>query len=148
MSESTATGDLVGLHPRLVVEGADAALEFYTAAFGGEVVERYTDGDGRVVHSMVVAGPVRFAVKDAGDGDPAPTDGGIPVIMSLDVSDADAVAARMRAGGATTIFELADHGYGAYGGRLRDPFGHQWMLSQPIEELTAEQTQARLDAMS
>jgi PhnB protein len=148
MSETTAAGDLVGLHPRLVVEGADAALEFYAAAFGGEVVERYTGADGRVVHSMVVAGPVRFAVKDAGDGDPAPTDGGIPVIMSLDVSDADAVAARMRAGGATTIFELADHGYGDYGGRLRDPFGHQWMLSQPIEDLDAEQTQARLDAMT
>ncbi|MCO1655182.1 VOC family protein [Pseudonocardia humida] len=148
MSQSSAAADLVALYPRLVVEGADAALEFYAAAFNGEVVERYTGADGRVVHSMVVAGPVRFAVKDAGDGDPAPGDGGMPVIMSLDVSDADAVAARMRAGGATTIFELADHGYGDYGGRLRDPFGHQWMLSQRIEDLSAEQTQARLDAMS
>jgi uncharacterized glyoxalase superfamily protein PhnB len=148
MSDKSAAGDLVGLYPRLVVEGADAALAFYSAAFGGEVAERYTGADGRVVHSLVVAGPVRFAVKDAGDGDPAPGDGGIPVLLSLAVSDADAVAARMRAGGATTIFELADHGYGDYGGRLRDPFGHQWMLSQPIEELTADQTQARLDSMT
>jgi uncharacterized glyoxalase superfamily protein PhnB len=148
MSDSSTTGDLLALHPRLVVEGADAALAFYTAAFGGEVVERYTGAGGRVVHSMLVAGPVRFAVKDAGDGDPAPTGGGIPVVMSLDVADADAVAERMRAGGATTVFELADHGYGDYGGRLRDPFGHQWMLSQRIEDLSAEQTQARLDAMA
>jgi PhnB protein len=138
---------ILGLHPRLVVEGADAALAFYTAAFGGEVLERYTAPDGRVVHSLVQAGPVRFAVKDAGDGDPAPSGGGVPVIMSLDVSDADAVAERMLAAGGTVIFEIADHGYGDYGGRLADPFGHQWMLSQRIEQLDADQVQSRLDAM-
>ena len=59
-------------YPRLVVEGADDALAFYAKAFGGEVTERYADG-GRVQHAMVVAGPARFAVKDAGDGDPAPS---------------------------------------------------------------------------
>jgi PhnB protein len=139
--------EILGLHPRLVVDGADAALAFYTTAFGGEVLERYTGADGRVVHSSVQAGPVRFAVKDAGDGDPAPSGGGVPVIMSLDVSDADTVAERMVAAGATVIFEIADRGYGDYGGRLADPFGHQWMLSQRTEQLDADQVQSRLDAM-
>src|SRR4051812_1729674 len=139
--------EILGLHPRLVVEGADAALAFYTAAFGGEVLERYTGTDGRVVHSMVQAGPVRFAVKDAGDGDLAPSGGGGPGIMSLGGSGAHAVAERMLAAGATVIFEIADHGYGDYGGRLADPFGHQWMLSQRIEQLDADQVQSRLDAM-
>ncbi len=148
MTEIARTA-IVSLHPRLVVEGADAALAFYTAAFdGAQVTERYTGADGRVVHAMVETGPVKFAVKDAGDGDPAPAGGGIPVIMSLEVSDADAVADRMLAAGATVIFEIADHGYGDYGGRLADPFGHQWMISQPAEQLDAEQVQARLDAMS
>ena len=127
-----ATTVLTDLQPRLVVEGADAALDFYTRAFGGAVTERYAGDDGRVVHSVVTAGPVRFSVKDAGDGDPAPSGDGVPVIMSLEVSDADAVAERMVAGGATVIYELADRGYG-YGGRLRDPFGHQWMVSQSAE---------------
>ena len=68
-------------------------------------------------------------VKDAGDGDPAPGGDGVPVIMSLEVADADSVAGRMVAAGATVIYEVADRGYG-YGGRLRDPFGHQWMISQ------------------
>lgn len=140
--------EILSLHPRLVVEGADAALAFYSTAFGGEVLERYTGSDGRVVHAMVAAGPVRFAVKDAGDGDRAPTSGGAPVLLSLDVSDADAVAARMLAAGATVIFEVADHGYGDYGGRLADPFGHQWILSQRIETLAAGEVQSRLDAMT
>jgi uncharacterized glyoxalase superfamily protein PhnB len=139
--------DILGLQPRLVVEGADQALAFYTAAFGGEVTERYTV-DGRVVHSLVVAGPIRFAVKDAGDGDAAPTGDGTPVIMSLEVTDADAVAERMLAAGATVIFPVADHDYGDRGGRLRDPFGHQWMVAQRSEDLSADEVQARLDAMS
>ena len=136
---------ILGLHARLVVDDADAALAFYVAAFDGEVTERYTM-DGRVVHSLVVAGPVRFAVKDAGDGDAAPGHGGTAVIMSLDVSDADAVAERMLAAGATVIFPVADHDYGDRGGRLRDPFGHQWMLAQHAEDLTPDEIQSRLDA--
>jgi uncharacterized glyoxalase superfamily protein PhnB len=113
----------------LVVEGADAALDFYAKALDAEVSERFTGPDGRVVHAMVQAGPIRFAVKDAGDGDPAPSGSSVPVILALEVTDADAVAERMLAAGATVIYEIADRGYG-YGGRLADPFGHQWMISQ------------------
>jgi uncharacterized glyoxalase superfamily protein PhnB len=134
---------ITALYPRLVVDGADAALDFYARALDGTVTERYTGPDGRVVHAMVEAGPARFAVKDAGDGDPAPSGDGIPVIMSLDVSDADAVAERMLGAGATVIFPVADRGY-SYGGRLRDPFGHQWLIAQHSEDLTPEQIQERV----
>ncbi|HXV93650.1 MAG TPA: VOC family protein [Pseudonocardia sp.] len=139
--------EILGLYPRLVVEGAGAALDFYSRALGGTVLERYTEPGGRVVHAVVQAGPVRFAVKDAGDGDPAPAGGGVPVILALEVADADAVGARMEAGGATVVFPIADQPHGQRGGRLRDPFGHQWMLSQRIADLTPEEVQARTDAM-
>ncbi len=119
-------------YPRLVVEGADDALAFYTKAFLGEVTERYAHG-GRVQHAMVVAGPARFAVKDAGGGDPAPSsDGGIPVIMALYVDDPDAVARRMLDGGARVIFPVADHEYGERAGRLADPWGHHWMVAKRL----------------
>lgn len=118
-------------YPRLVVEGADDAMAFYAKAFGAEVTERFADG-GRVQHAMLVAGPARFAVKDADDGDPAPSDGGLPVIMALYVDDPDAVAARMLDAGARVIFPVSDHDYGERGGRLADPWGHQWMLAKPL----------------
>jgi uncharacterized glyoxalase superfamily protein PhnB len=121
--------EILEFYPRLVVEGADAALDFYTAAFDGEVSERFAGPDGKVVHAMVVAGPARFAVKDADRYDQAPTPGGAPVIIALYVSDPDAVAARMEAGGATVVFPVADQPYGERAGRLADPFGHLWMLA-------------------
>jgi PhnB protein len=118
-------------YPRLVVEGADDAMAFYTKAFGAEVTERYADG-GRVHHALLVAGPARFAVKDAGDGDPAPSGGALPVIMALYVDDPDAVAARMLDGGARVVFPVSDHEYGERAGRLADPWGHLWMLAKPL----------------
>jgi PhnB protein len=139
---------ILDLYPRLVVQDADAALGFYAGAFGAETLERYTDADGRVVHAMVAAGPVRFAVKDADAHDPAPSPGQVPVIMALYVADADGTAARMLERGATVVFEVADQPYGERGGRLADPFGHLWMIAQRTEDLTAEQIQARTDAMS
>ncbi|MBN9100537.1 MULTISPECIES: VOC family protein [unclassified Pseudonocardia] len=119
---------ILGLHARLVVDDADEALAFYAAAFDAEVSERHVI-DGKVVHSIVTAGPVRFAVRDAGYGDAGPDGDSTPVIMSLDVSDADAVAERMLAAGATVVHPVSDHDYGDRGGRLRDPFGHQWTVS-------------------
>jgi PhnB protein len=139
--------DIQQLYPRLVVEGADAALAFYAQAFGGEVTERFTDPDGKVVHAMIAAGPVRFAVKDADGYDPAPAAGGVPVIIALYVADPDALAARMVEGGATVVFPVSDQPYGERGGRLADPFGHLWMLAKRTEQLSADEVQQRTAAM-
>ncbi|MEJ3657332.1 VOC family protein [Actinomycetes bacterium KLBMP 9759] len=122
--------DIQELYPRLVVEGADAAIDFYGAAFGAELLERFADDDGRVLHAMLALGPHKFAIKDAGHGDPAPTEGAMPVIMALYVADADAVGKRMEDAGAAVVYPIADQEYGERGGRLRDPFGHQWMIAQ------------------
>ena len=138
---------MTDLYPRLVVRGADAALAFYTAAFGGEVTERFTGPDGTVVHAMVTVDGVRFAVKDADGHDPAPTAGAVPVILALYVDDPDAVADRMVAHGATVLFPVADQPYGDRGGRLADPFGHLWMIARHTGSLTASQIQERTSAM-
>ncbi|MGE3286806.1 MAG: VOC family protein [Pseudonocardia sp.] len=139
--------EITQLYPRLVVHGADAAIAFYRNALGAELVERYTDPGGRVVHAMLAAGPSRWAVKDADAHDPGPTGGGGPVILALYVADADAVAARMVEGGATVVFPVADHPYGERGGRLADPFGHLWMIAQRTEQLTPEEIRSRTEAM-
>ena len=54
------------------------------------------------------------------------------MILALDVDDADAVGKAMIAAGATVVYPIQDREYGARGGRLADPFGHLWMISQPL----------------
>jgi uncharacterized glyoxalase superfamily protein PhnB len=120
------------LHPRLIVAGASRAIAFYVEAFGAEEVSRYEGDDGQIVHAELRFGEVRFTLKDEEPGTPdvGPSElAGSPVILDLAVADADAVGAAMEKAGATVIYPIDDHPYGR-GGRLRDPFGHMWMISQ------------------
>ena len=70
-----------------------------------------------------------------------------PVIIALDVDNADAVAEAMLAAGATVVFPIQDADYGERSGRLADPFGHLWMISQRLEDLSPEEIQRRTDQM-
>ncbi len=63
---------------------------------------------------------------------PPTTLGGSPVIMALDVDDADAVADAMLRAGATVVYPVSDQDHGQRSGRLADPFGHLWMIAQPL----------------
>jgi len=42
------------------------------------------------------------------------------------------------------IYLLSDRFYGERGGRLRDPFGQQWMLSQRIEQVSPDEMNRRI----
>lgn len=124
---------ITALYPRLVVSDAARAIDFYVAAFGAKETARHTGDDGRIVHAAVTIGEIRVAIKDEGGGDPAPsTLGGSPVILAIDVESADAVADAMLRHGATVVYPVHDTEYGMRGGRLADPYGHLWMISQPL----------------
>ncbi|GAA4913216.1 putative glyoxalase superfamily protein PhnB [Stackebrandtia albiflava] len=138
---------VIKLQPRLVVSGADAAIDFYGRALGATLTERYTTPQGKVVHAEIAVGDFTVAIKDEGDGDPAPRDGGVPVIMSLRVTDVDAAAAAFDAAGGTVIYPVSDWPHGERGGRFADPFGHQWMLTQVIADMSPEEIQRVTDEM-
>ncbi|HEY3630930.1 MAG TPA: VOC family protein [Jatrophihabitantaceae bacterium] len=127
----------VKMRPRLVVQDAAKAIEFYGRALGAtEVGQRHTV-DGKIVHVELSLGDLTFSLKDADgtddSGDRAPTTlGGTPVIFGLDTDDADAVYRRLVDAGASVVFPLADHEYGLRQGRVQDPFGHLWIVSQAI----------------
>ena len=122
--------------PRLAVEGGAEAIGFYTAALGAKEIKRFTDDAGAIVHAELELGRYVIMVKDADQYDPAPGQlGGSPVIISLEVDDVDGLGQRMTDAGASVVFPIADQEYGKRGGRLRDPYGHLWMLSQPLADL-------------
>jgi PhnB protein len=119
------------LRPRLVVAGAAAAIEYWTQVFGAREVERYTAPDGSIVHAELAIGDSRIATKDEDDADRAPNSlGGTPVLLMLEVDDVDAVGEHMVGAGGTVVYPIADREGESRGGRIRDPFGHEWMISQ------------------
>lgn len=135
------------LTPRLIVTGADRAIDFYQRVFDAKLIERYADDDGHVVHAALDFGRSVVAIAEARDewnNLPPTALGGSPVILNLVVSDADVVGARLIEAGAETIFPIADQFYGHREGRFRDPFGHLWIITTITEELSAQEVERRM----
>jgi len=136
--------------PLLVVPDTDAALRFYAETFGAEELFRLTMPDGAVVHAqMLISGAlVMLADENPDHGNLAPNSlGGAPVLMQLTVPDVDDVLARAKAAGAEELIAVGDQFYGERSGRVRDPFGHVWIVSTIMEDVTPEEMQRRMDAM-
>jgi PhnB protein len=144
-------GHLRTVTPRLVVDDGAAAIDFYTTAFGAqEIGERFTGPNGQLIHAEIRIGDsVVMITQDAGDGparSPQQLGGIVTCVMALYWKDVDTAWERAVAAGAEVIYPLEDQFYGERGGRLRDPFGQQWMMSQHIEDVTAEEMARRAAA--
>ena len=136
------------LFTRLVVEDAAVALDFYTAALGATELVRFPEPSGRIVHAEFQLGDNIVSVTEAdGQLNRSPDAlGGSGVLLTLVVDDADAIGGAMERHGATVVIPIADQYYGRREGRLRDPFGHLWIISQDGEELSPEEIQRRVEA--
>jgi PhnB protein len=138
--------------PRLVVRDGAAAIAFYGRAFGAEELgDRFTGPDGELIHAEIQIGDsVVMITGDAADGpvrSPEHLGGMVTCVMSLYWENVDAAWERAVSAGAEVIYPLEDQFYGERGGRLRDPFGQQWMMSQHIEDVSAEEMSRRAAAL-
>jgi len=135
------------VQPRLVIERVDDAIAFYCATFGAELIERYVDATGVVVHAAIRIGTsiVTMAEEVKAWRLLGPTAiGGSPVLLHLTLHDPDAACARATERGGTVVIPLQDRPWGKREGRIRDPFGHLWILSRPIEVVSAEKIRDRV----
>jgi len=124
------------IYPFLAVRDVDAAVAFYTQAFGAtESGERMRAPDGPQVALLTIAGHRVGLATEAPDlATPSPeTIGATTVRISLDVDDPDRVAAQAVAAGARVMFPVADQPYGLRQGRIVDPFGHHWLIGAPLK---------------
>lgn len=132
--------------PYLCVTDSVAALAFYRDAFGAFEVMRVVGDDGRMGHCEFTVGGASFYMADEFPeiGVVSPTTlGGTPIALHLEVVDVDHVFREAVRAGATSLREPADQPHGNRSATILDPFGHRWMLSQPIETLSTEEYAAR-----
>ncbi len=124
--------------PHIVVQGAERAAAFYRDAFGAEELSRIPTPDGRLMSVQLRIGD---SLMHLADEFPelgvlaAPTIGGTPVVLALDVDDAEAVFAQAVAAGAQVRQPLGDTFWGDLHGQLDDPFGHRWNIGQHVRDV-------------
>jgi PhnB protein len=110
------------LEPWLSVPDGRRAVEFYRAAFGAEVLEQL-DGDGGSVEVVrLSAGGAPFWLQQE-----AASPAGVRLLLL--VEDPDAAHRRAVAAGATAVGAVHEE-HGWRGGRVTDPFGHDWELAR------------------
>jgi PhnB protein len=134
--------------PRLVVRDGAAAIDFYRRAFGAEDLgDRFTGPNAELIHAEIRIGDsVVMITEDAVDGpvrSPDRLGGMVSCVMSLYWENVDAAWERAVEAGAEVIYPLDDQFYGERGGRLRDPSGHQWMMSQHTEDVSPDEMSRR-----
>ena len=130
------------LTPHVVVQGADRAAAFYRDAFGAEEVSRIPTPDGRLmsVEMRIGGGSLHLADEFPELGVLAPPSlGGTPVVLALEVEDAESVFAGAVAAGATVRQPLQEMFWGDLHGQLDDPFGHRWNVSQHVRDVPHEE---------
>lgn len=124
------------IRPRLIVPDVDEAIAYYVSCLGAHKGVRYAEPSGLVVHAEVTIGESTISLAQAHDEfrlyDPK-TLGGSPMLLTLTVDDAPAVGRAMVDGGARVIVPIEDRPYGKCEGRVEDPFGHLWVVSQVLE---------------
>ncbi|MEA2663112.1 MAG: PhnB protein [Candidatus Eremiobacteraeota bacterium] len=152
MSSDTthAPADTQSVTVYLRVRGGAEAIAFYEKAFGAvERPGRLAMPNGKVMHAALTIGNSELMLSDESPkyNSPGPqTLGGSSVSIALMVPDVDAVVERAVAAGATLEFPVQDQFYGHRSGRIVDPFGHVWVVSTVIEEVSPEEIARRAAA--
>ncbi len=127
--------------PMLSVRRGKAAIDFYKAAFGAEVLSYIESPDGEIVVELGVE-EARFWIADESPENKnfsPETLGGGTVRMVLVVGDPDAVFQHALEAGGETVWPVEDQHYGWRVGRLVDPFGHHWEIGKPLQPVNLEQ---------
>lgn len=132
--------------PYLVIKNAAAALDFYQNAFGAETIMRMDMPSGAVMHAEMRIGAAVFMLSEQSDdwGNKSPDMlGDSPVTLMIYVPDVDAFVGRATAAGASLTMPVSDQFWGDRSGCLQDPFGHRWMISTHIEDVSEEEMAKR-----
>ena len=126
------------------------AIDFYQRAFGAEeTAPRMTGPDGSIGHAQIRIGDSVVMLADEWPGGPtqSPTSlGGTTAALFIYTDDVDTMWQRALDAGAEVVFPLELQFYGEKSGRIRDPFGHTWGLSQRVEEVSSEEMARRMEA--
>lgn len=135
--------------PYLCVDGAAAAIDFYTKVLGAAEKVRMAAPGGKIGHAELALGDsiVMLADEHPDVGFLGPKSvGGTPVTISVYVENVDEVFERAVAEGASAERPIEDQFYGDRTGQFQDPFGHRWHVATHVEDVPAEEMEKRAAA--
>ncbi|NNE63670.1 MAG: VOC family protein [Gammaproteobacteria bacterium] len=133
--------------PCLTVYDVNAAVAFYQAAFGAELVSSHTGADESIsVHATIKIGNSLIAINQEAIelGLLSPFSSGVSAgQVHLYVEDVDTSWNRAVEAGAVVRTPLFDAYWGDRTGVLADPNGQLWSIASKVENVSKEEMQRR-----
>lgn len=136
--------------PYLIVNGAAAAIDYYSKAFGAKELFRLPMGD-KVGHAEIMIGDSHVMLADESPerGFQGPKSrGGTTVSLMVYVDDVDAMFDRAVKAGAKADRPVENQFWGDRMGTLTDPFGHCWSLATHVEDVPPDEMNRRMGEFS
>jgi PhnB protein len=140
---------LSALTPMLAVRNCDKAIEWYKKVLKATELNRLTDGDGKIAHAdLKISDCILMLAEEHPDYNKSPDQlNGTSIILNLYVPNVDETVNLALEEGAISIFPVKDQFYGDRAGRIQDPFGHMWIISKHIQNVTPAEMQKQMDAV-
>jgi PhnB protein len=132
--------------PYLCVDGADAAIQFYTEVFGAKERGRMPAPGGKIGHAELQLGDSVIMLSDEAPemGQRSPKSvGGTPVTINVYVEDVDGAFDRAIRAGAQVLRPVENQFYGDRAGQFEDPFGHRWSVATHVEDVPEDEMARR-----
>lgn len=137
--------------PYLSIDGAAQALEWYKKAFGAKELDREATPDGKLMHARIRIGDSIVMMSDVfpGADSQAPTTlGNTTTTLHIYAKNVEKLWEQAVSAGAKVTMPLDNQFWGERYGKLKDPFGHNWSISQRIPMTRQEMKQKQEQAMA
>lgn len=137
--------------PYLIVDNAVRAIDFYKKAFAAKEVMRLERPDKKIAHAELKLGDAKIMLADQCPekmkASNLTQNSGKAISIHLYVKSVDEVMKKAVSLGANLVKPVEDMFYGDRSGMLEDPYGHQWMISTHIEDVTPAKLKKRAAEM-
>ncbi len=108
----------------IMANGAQHVIDFLTEALGAEVLRRFHNSDGSVMHAEVQIDDTVVMIAD--------TDQPFPVWLHVYVPDVDAAYQRALKAGGVSVQEPVQKDEPDRRGGVKDPAGNTWWLATQV----------------
>lgn len=120
--------DYSTVSPYLIVDGADATIDFLKRVFGAVELRRFPDAAGKLMHAEVRIGDTVVMIADGSEGWPP-----FPSHVHVYVTDVDATYRRALEAGASSVQEPVKKDDADKRGGVKDAGGTTWWIATKVE---------------
>lgn len=124
----------------MTVNDGERALRFYNNAFGAEVTEKLKDPNGIIRYAEFKIDDTIIMLTEDRD-----FEGAKGITLQIYTGDAEGLFESAIMAGAVEVSEIHKQFFGDRAGRVRDPFGYEWIISTHMEDVPPNELKKRFD---